>query len=34
MAAGFLILPRHRNLPWQILKTLPGKIAMDKISKV
>ena len=34
MAAGVMILPRHRRLSWQFLKELPTRVPMDKIKKI
>jgi NADH-quinone oxidoreductase subunit G len=34
MAPGVLILPRHRQLAWQKLKTFPVTVPMDRIKKV
>jgi NADH-quinone oxidoreductase subunit G len=34
MAAGILILPRHRQLNWRILKEVPAKISIDRINKI
>jgi NADH-quinone oxidoreductase subunit G len=34
MAQGVLILPRHRQLEWQKLETLPVRVSLDQIEKV
>jgi NADH-quinone oxidoreductase subunit G len=33
MARGVLVLPRHRQLPWQKLRALPAGIPVDRIEK-
>jgi hypothetical protein len=33
MASGILILPRHRQIPWQRLPSLPISIASERIKK-
>lgn len=33
MARGVLVLPRHRQLPWQKLTALPGRIPIDRIER-
>ena len=33
MATGVMILPRHRQLSWQRLKTFPVRIPFDRIKK-
>jgi NADH-quinone oxidoreductase subunit G len=33
MAPGVIVLPLHRPLPWQNLKTIPLKVTLDQISK-
>jgi NADH-quinone oxidoreductase subunit G len=34
MAPGIMVLPRHRQLPWQKLKELPARVSIDRIKKV
>jgi NADH-quinone oxidoreductase subunit G len=34
MAQGVLILPRHRQLEWQKLKTLPARVSFDQMEKI
>jgi NADH-quinone oxidoreductase subunit G len=34
MAPGIMVLPRHRQLDWQKLKTTPAAIPFDRIKKV
>jgi NADH-quinone oxidoreductase subunit G len=34
MAQGVLILPRHRQLEWQKLRTLPARVSFDQIEKI
>jgi NADH-quinone oxidoreductase subunit G len=34
MAPGIMVLPRHRQLHWQIVKTIPVRINIDRINKV
>jgi NADH-quinone oxidoreductase subunit G len=34
MASGILILPRHRQIPWQRLPNLPISIAFERIKKI
>jgi NADH-quinone oxidoreductase subunit G len=34
MAAGVLVLPRHRKLPWQIFETGMISIGREQIQKV
>jgi NADH-quinone oxidoreductase subunit G len=34
MAQGVLVLPRHRQLEWQKLKTLPARVFFDQIEKI
>ncbi len=34
MALGVLVLPRHRQLEWQKLKTLPARVSFDQIKKI
>jgi NADH-quinone oxidoreductase subunit G len=34
MANGVLVLPRHRQLQWQKLKTFPVRIPFDRIKKI
>lgn len=34
MALGLMVLPRHRQLEWQRLKTFPVKIPFDRIKKI
>jgi NADH-quinone oxidoreductase subunit G len=33
LAPGILVLPRHRQLEWQKLKTLPARVLLDRIEK-
>jgi len=34
MAPGVLVLPRHRQLDWQKLQTLPARVSFDQIEKI
>ncbi len=34
MASGVMILPRHRQIPWQRTKTLPARISFDRMKKI
>jgi hypothetical protein len=34
MAPGIMVLPRHRQLHWQMVKTIPVRINIDRINKV
>jgi len=34
LAPGVLVLPRHRQLEWQKLKTLPARVSFDQIEKI
>jgi NADH-quinone oxidoreductase subunit G len=34
LAPGVLILPRHHQLEWQKLKTLPARVSFDQIEKI
>jgi NADH-quinone oxidoreductase subunit G len=34
MAAGVMILPRHRRLSWQVMRELPARVTADKIKKI
>jgi NADH-quinone oxidoreductase subunit G len=34
MAQGVLILPRHRQLEWQKMETLPARVSFDQIEKI
>lgn len=34
MAQGVLVLPRHHQLAWQKFKTLPPKIALERIEQI
>ena len=34
MAAGAMILPRHRQLSWQVVKEMPMRVPIDKIKKI
>jgi len=34
MAAGVLVVPRHRKLSWQIFKTSMSSISREQIKKV
>jgi hypothetical protein len=33
LAPGILVLPRHSQLEWHKLKTLPARISLDRIEK-
>jgi NADH-quinone oxidoreductase subunit G len=33
MASGVIVLPRHRQLPWQKVQELPARITFDQIEK-
>jgi anaerobic selenocysteine-containing dehydrogenase len=34
LAPGVLVLPRHQQLEWQRLKTLPARVSSDQIEKI
>jgi NADH-quinone oxidoreductase subunit G len=34
LAPGVLVLPRHRQLEWQKLETLPARVSLDRIEKI
>jgi NADH-quinone oxidoreductase subunit G len=34
LAPGALVLPRHRQLEWQKLETLPARVSFDRIEKI
>jgi NADH-quinone oxidoreductase subunit G len=34
LALGVLVLPRHRQLEWQKLETLPARVSFDRIEKI
>jgi NADH-quinone oxidoreductase subunit G len=34
MAPGVMILPRHRQISWQVLSRSPERVALDKIRKI
>jgi NADH-quinone oxidoreductase subunit G len=34
MAAGVMILPRHRQLSWQVMKEMPMRVPIEKIRKI
>jgi NADH-quinone oxidoreductase subunit G len=34
MAPGVMVLPRHRQISWQVLAGSPAKVALDKIKKI
>jgi NADH-quinone oxidoreductase subunit G len=34
LAPGVLVLPRHHQLEWQKLKTLPARVSFDQIEKI
>jgi NADH-quinone oxidoreductase subunit G len=34
LAPGVLVLPRHRQLEWQKLETLPARVSFAQIEKI
>jgi len=34
LAPGVLVLPRHHQLEWQKLETLPARVSFDQIEKI
>jgi NADH-quinone oxidoreductase subunit G len=34
MAAGVMILPRHRQLSWQVVKEMPMRVPIERIKKI
>ncbi len=34
MARGVMVLPRHRQISWQVLAGSPARVALDKIKKI
>jgi len=34
LAPGVLVLPRHRQLEWQKLETLPARVSFDQIERI